>query len=83
MLLQNLHPRYLYINIKLPHLSDLEQRIPDFPIVTITARYTLTIQTHYWIIHQQTTMNYTRLSVILLRLIIFNKWTLLSNYEID
>ena len=31
MLLQNLHHRYLYITIKLPHLSDLEQRIPDFP----------------------------------------------------
>ena len=31
MLLQNLHRRYLYIIIKLPHLSDLEQRIPDFP----------------------------------------------------
>ena len=32
MLLQNLHHRYLYIIIKLPHLSDLEQRIPDFLI---------------------------------------------------
>ena len=31
MLLQNLHRRYLYIAIKLPHLSDLEQRIPNFP----------------------------------------------------
>ena len=31
MLLQNLHRRYLYIIIKLPHLADLEQRIPDFP----------------------------------------------------
>ena len=30
MLLQNLHGRYLYILIKLPHLLDLEQRIPDF-----------------------------------------------------
>ena len=30
MLLQNLHHRYLYIIIKLPHLSDLEQRISDF-----------------------------------------------------
>ena len=30
MLLQNLHRRYLYIVIKLPHLSDLEQRIPNF-----------------------------------------------------
>ena len=31
MLLQNLHRRYLYIVIKLPHLSDLEQKIPNFP----------------------------------------------------
>ena len=31
MLLQNLHHRYLYIVIKLQHLSDLEQRIPSFP----------------------------------------------------
>ena len=31
MLLQNLHHRYLYIIIKLPQLSDLEQRIPSFP----------------------------------------------------
>ena len=31
MLLQNLHRRYLYIVIKLPRLSDLEQRIPSFP----------------------------------------------------
>ena len=30
MLLQNLHRRYLYIVSKLPHLSDLEQRIPNF-----------------------------------------------------
>ena len=30
MLLQNIHRRYLYITIKLPHLSDLEQRIPNF-----------------------------------------------------
>ena len=30
MLLQNLHRSYLYIVIKLPHLSDLEQRIPNF-----------------------------------------------------
>ena len=30
MLLQNLHHRYLYILIKLPHLLDLEQQIPNF-----------------------------------------------------
>ena len=31
MLLQNLHHRYLYIVIGLPHLKDLEQKIPSFP----------------------------------------------------
>ena len=31
MLLQNIHRRYLYILIKLPHLLDLEQKIPSFP----------------------------------------------------
>ena len=31
MLLQNLHHRYLYILIKLPHFLDLEERIPSFP----------------------------------------------------
>ena len=30
MLLQILHHRYLYIMIMLPHLSNLEQRIPNF-----------------------------------------------------
>ena len=83
MLLQNLHRRYLYIIIKLPLLSDLEQRTPDFPNCDNMALYTPTIQMHYWMVHQQTTMNYTRSSVIILRLIISKKWTLLSNYEID
>ena len=31
MLLQNLHCRYLYIVIKLPHLKDLDQKIPTVP----------------------------------------------------
>ena len=31
MLLHNLHHRYLYILIKLPHLLDLEQQIASFP----------------------------------------------------
>ena len=31
MLLQNLHFRYLYIVIRLPHLKDLDQKIPSFP----------------------------------------------------
>ena len=31
MLLQNPHHRYLYIVIQLPHLKDLDQKIPSFP----------------------------------------------------
>ena len=31
MLLQNVHRRYLYIVIRLPHLKDLDQKIPSFP----------------------------------------------------
>ena len=31
MLLQNLHHRFLYIVIQLPHLKDLDQKIPSFP----------------------------------------------------
>ena len=31
MLLQNLHCRYLYMVIQLPHLKDLDQKIPSFP----------------------------------------------------
>ena len=31
MLLQHLHHRYLYIVIQLPHLKDLDQKIPSFP----------------------------------------------------
>ena len=31
MLLQNLHHRYLHIVIRLPHLRDLDQKIPSFP----------------------------------------------------
>ena len=31
MLLQNLHCRYLHIVIWLPHLKDLDQKIPSFP----------------------------------------------------
>ena len=35
MLLQNLHHRYLYIVIHLPHLKDLDQKYLVFLIVTI------------------------------------------------
>ena len=81
MLLQNLHRRYLYITIKLPHLSDLEQRIPDFPNCD-----------NYGSLHpsnpdplldetQTNVMNYIRLSVTLSKLTTSKKWTLLLKYE--
>ena len=31
MLLQNLHHRYLYTVIQLPHFKDLDQKMPSFP----------------------------------------------------
>ena len=31
MLLQNVHCRYLYVVIQIPHLKDLDQKIPSFP----------------------------------------------------
>ena len=82
MLLQNLHHRYLYITIKLPHLSDLEQRIPDFLNCD-----------NYGSLHPSNPdplldetkmiMNYIRLSVILSKLITSKKWTLLLKYKTD
>ena len=82
MLLQNLHHRYMYITIKLPHLSDLEQRIPDFLNCD-----------NYGSLHPsnpdplldetQMIMNYIRLSVILSKLITSKKWTLLLKYKTD
>ena len=41
MLLQNLHHRYLYILIKLPHLLDLEQQIPENVQITHDRLITL------------------------------------------
>ena len=84
MLLQNLHHRYLYITIKLPHLSDLEQRIPDFPNCD-----------NYGSLHpsnpdpllDETPTNDNELHQvickILSKLITSKKWTLLLKYEID
>ena len=83
MLLQNLHCRYLYITIKLPHLSDLEQRIPDFPNCDNYGSLHASNSDPLLIIHQQMIMNYIRLSVILSKLIIFKKWMSLLNYETD
>ena len=81
MLLQNLHRRYLYITIKLPHLSDLEQRIPNFLNCDNYGLYIPVIQTHCWMIHQRMITNYIRLSVTLSKLITSKKWTLLLKYK--
>ena len=81
MLLQNLHRRYLYITIKLPHLSDLEQRIPNFPncdnygSLHPSNPHPLLDDTPKMI------MNYIRLSVTLSKLITSKKWTLSLKYE--
>ena len=83
MLLQNLHHRYLYIIIKLPYLSDLEQRTPDFPNCD-----------NYGSLHannpdpllDDTPTNDNELHQVIcnnLILIISKKWMLLSNYTID
>ena len=83
MLLQNLHHRYLYILIKLPHLLDLEQRIPSFPNCDNYGSLLLLTQTLYWMIHQQMITNCIRLFVILSKLIISKKWTPLLSYKTD
>ena len=83
MLLQNLHRRYLYITIKLPHLSDLEQRILDFPNCD-----------NYGSLHpsnpdpllDDTPTNDKKLHqviVTLSKLTTSKKWTLLLKYETD
>ena len=80
MLLQNLHRRYLYITIKLPHLSDLEQRIPDF---SNCDNYGSLDPSNPDPLLDETPMNDIRLSVILSKLITSRKWTLLLKYETD
>ena len=81
MLLQNLHRRYLYITIKLPHLSYLEQRIPNFLNCN-----------NYGSLHpsnpdpllDDTPTNDNKLhQVIHSKLITSKKWTLLLKYETD
>ena len=83
MLLQNLHHRYLYITIKLPHLSDLEQRIPNFPNCNNYGSLHPSNPDPLLYDTPKMIMNYTRLSVILSKLITFKKWTLLLRYKTD
>ena len=83
MLLKNLHRRYLYIVIKLPHLSDLEQRMPNF--LNCDNYGSLTASNPDPLLDDTLTndIDYTRLLAILLELITFKKWIPLSNYETD
>ena len=84
MLLQNLHRRYLYIIIKLPHLSDLEQRIPSFP--NCDNYDSLTASNSDPLLDDTPTNDnelHQGLFVILLKLTIFKKWTPLLSYETD
>ena len=75
MLLQNLHHRYLYILIRLPHLLDLEQQIPDFP--NCDNYGSLTASNPDPMLNDTPTNDNELHQVFatLLKLIIFKKWT--------
>ena len=81
MLLQNLHHRYLYIAIKLPHLSDLEQRIPSF--LNCDNYGSLTASNPDSLLDDTPTNDNELHQVILtlLKLNIFKKWTPLLSYK--
>ena len=83
MLLQNLHRRYLYITIKLPHLLDLEQRIPNFPNCDNYGSLPPSNPDPLLDDTPKMIMNYIRLSVILSKSITSKKWMLLLRYETD
>ena len=83
MLLQNLHHRYLYILIKLPHLLDLEQQIPSF---LNCDNYGLLTASNPDPLQDDTPTNDNELHqviVTLLKLIISKKWIPLLSYKTD
>ena len=83
MLLQNLHCRYLYILIKLPHLLDLEQQIPDFPNCD---NYGSLMSSNPDPTLDDTPTNDNELHQVIcnnLKLTISKKWTLLLSCETD
>ena len=83
MLLQNLHCRYLYIIIKLPHLSNLEQRILNF---LNCNNYGLLTASNPDPLLDDTPTNDNELHQVIcntFKLIIFKKWIPLLNYETD
>ena len=77
MLLQNLHCRYLYILIKLPHLLDLEQKIPSFP--NCNNYGALSANNPYPRLDDTPTNDNElhQIFAIILKLITFEKWVLL------
>ena len=83
MLLQNLHHRYLYIIIKLPHLSDLEQRIQNF--LNCDNYGSLTASNPDPLLNDTPTNDNElhQLFVILPKLIISKKWIPFLNYKTD
>ena len=83
MLLQNLHRRYLYILIKLPHLVDLEQRIPSFLNCDNYGSLTTNNPDPLLDDTPKMIMNCIRLFVILSKLIISKKGTQLLSYDTD
>ena len=83
MLLQNLHHRYLYILIKLSHLSDLEQKIPCF---LNCDNYSSLDTGNPDPLLDDTPTNDNKLHQVIgntLKSIISKKWTSLSNYKTD
>ena len=83
MLLQNLHHRYLYILIKLPHLSDLEQKIPSF---LNCDNYSTLTASNLDPLLDDTPTNDNKLHQVIcntLKLTIFKKWTPLLSYKTD
>ena len=83
MLLRNLHCRYLYILIKLPHLQDLEQKIPSFPNCD---KYGALSASNLDPRLDDTPTNDNELHKIIcnnLKLIIFEKWILLLCSKVD
>ena len=83
MVLQNLHHRYLYILIRLPHLLDLEQKIPSFPNCDNYDSLTTTNPDPLLDDTPTNDNELHKLLVILSKLIISKKWMPLLSYKTD
>ena len=81
MLLQNLHHRYLYIVIRLPHLKNFKYLVF---LIMITMEFAeLQTQIHCMMTRGLMIMNYTNTCVKHFRLTICKKWTLLLSWKLD